>query len=590
MERTVPKTMHDSIDLYMRTYYSLLRSTTTVDVGVLERTHVGMNSSLHHYATESRVDTSALIYSISRLPACIDETDEILMGQSIRTFQDAGYVDIQTWEQVRAVARRRRSLYNRKGLMAVFIASRSDIDDLVPMLTAYQIEWNKIHFALNTSDGEVILAEWADQDGSPADEWAQKLAMLLELETTDLRRLLKVFGQYPYQTLHKIKQKRKNMRIRMVAGSLADYRRATYTWWSGIQEQLTKSKMDIERRPVYFVSSNTHALPNMLSGYVRDHEEELLHYVQTKRDEALLREYERLHSQVGEVFKENFLYFALKSYLADFPEKAVELMQAEQRTGIYRSISDFVFDVEAQVIDFSKLDVSKLDHRICQGIDVSYLQYSDAIILNIDYPLGLGAYELLNRVSEHVWHLLGVYVMGKAATLNARINDVMIPNVVHDEHSENTYLFNNCFRAADVSPYMLSGSVLDNQKAISAAGTFLQNAGYMGVFYREGFTDIEMEAGPYLSSIYESFRPKRHPFNEVVNLYGVPFDIGFLHYASDTPLYRGQDLSKSLSYQGVMATYATAIAILRRIMLKETERTRNRITDVHQVSLNAFEG
>ena len=372
MERTVPKTMHDSIDLYMRTYYSLLRSTTTVDVGVLERTHVSMNSSLHHYATESRVDTSALIYSISRLPSCIDETDEILMGQSIRTFQDAGYTDIQMWEQVRAVARRRRTLYNRKGLMAVFIASRSDIDDLVPMLTAYQIEWNKIHFVLNTSDGESVLAELVKCGDLLSTVLIEKLAMLLELETEEFSRLLKLLGQSPAQILQKIKQKRKNMRIRMVSGSLADYRRATYTWWSGIQEQLTKSKMDIEQRPVYFVSSNTHALPNMLSGYVHKHEDELLSYVQTKHDESLLREYERLHYETGEDFKENFLYFALKSYLNDFPDKVEEVVHEEQQSGIYRSSSDFVFDVEAQVIDFSKLDVSKLDHRICQGIDVSY--------------------------------------------------------------------------------------------------------------------------------------------------------------------------------------------------------------------------
>jgi hypothetical protein len=38
-------------------------------------------------------------------------------------------------------------------------------------------------------------------------------------------------------------------------------------------------------------------------------------------------------------------------------------------------------------------------------------------------------------------------------------------------------------------------------------GTFLQNATVMDVIYREGYTDIEMEAGPYLSAIYELFRP-----------------------------------------------------------------------------------
>ncbi len=167
------------------------------------------------------------------------------------------------------------------------------------------------------------------------------------------------------------------------------------------------------------------------------------------------------------------------------------------------------------------------------------LASSDAVILNIDYPLGMAAYEILSRVTERVGHLMGVYIMGKAATLNGRVGDVMIPNVVHDEHSQNTYLFDNSFSAYDIASYMAFGMVLDNQKAISAPGTFLQNPRYMSVFYHEGYTDIEMEAGPYLSAIYEAFRPKRHPYNEIVNLYGVPFDIGFLHYASDTPMSKG---------------------------------------------------
>ena len=163
--------------------------------------------------------------------------------------------------------------------------------------------------------------------------------------------------------------------------------------------------------------------------------------------------------------------------------------------------------------------------------------------------------------------------MGKAATLNGRIGDMMIPNVIHDEHSQNTYLFRNCFTARHVRSWMEHGNVLDNQKAVTVLGTFLQNPNYMSVFYKEGYTDIEMEGGPYLSAIYEAFRPQRHPVNEIVNLHSVRFDIGFLHYASDKPMNRGQNLGAgSLSYGGVEPTYAAAIAILRRIFYNETEK------------------
>jgi hypothetical protein len=163
--------------------------------------------------------------------------------------------------------------------------------------------------------------------------------------------------------------------------------------------------------------------------------------------------------------------------------------------------------------------------------------------------------------------------MGKAASLNATVGDVVIPNVVHDEHSQNSYLFANCFSAADIAPFLIYGSVLDNQKAVTVRGTFLQNASYMDVFYREGYTVIEMEAGPYLSAVYEMYRPQRHPVNEIVNLYGLPFDLGLIHYASDTPLGKGKNLGAgSLSYFGMDATYAATLAILRRIINQEIRR------------------
>jgi hypothetical protein len=197
---------------------------------------------------------------------------------------------------------------------------------------------------------------------------------------------------------------------------------------------------------------------------------------------------------------------------------------------------------------------------------LSALTDSDALIVNIDYPLGMAAYLILSYLATRVGTLQGIYIMGKAATLNGVIGDVMIPSVVHDEQSQNTYLFDNCFRAVDVGD-LVYGSKLDNQKAVSVRGTYLQTPRYMDVFYREGYTDIEMEAGPYLSAIYELARPKGYPNNELVNLYGLPFDLGILHYASDTPLSKGQNLGAgSLSYFGMDPTYATSLAILRRIL------------------------
>jgi hypothetical protein len=167
--------------------------------------------------------------------------------------------------------------------------------------------------------------------------------------------------------------------------------------------------------------------------------------------------------------------------------------------------------------------------------------------------------------------------MGKAASLNGVRGDVILPNVVYDEHSRNTYLLNNNFTASDIAPWLNYGTVLDNQKAVSVMGTYLQNATVMDVIYREGYTDVEMEAGPYLSAVYELFRPQRHPVNEIVNLTKLPFDLGVLHYVSDTPLSKGRNLGAgSLSYYGMDSTYAVSIAILRRIFSLENERLQDK--------------
>jgi len=207
------------------------------------------------------------------------------------------------------------------------------------------------------------------------------------------------------------------------------------------------------------------------------------------------------------------------------------------------------------------------------GIDS--LSKSDAVILNIDYPLGFAAYLILSQIASRVGEVRGVYVIGKAATLNGAAGDVMIPTVIHDDQSRNTYLFNNCFAAHDVAPHLVYGTALDNQKAVTVRGTFLQNARYAHVFYKENYTDIEMEAGPFLSAVFELARPKRHPRDEIVNLYNVPFDLGFLHYASDTPLSKGKNLGAgNLSYFGMDPTYATSIAALRRIFSLEIERLK----------------
>jgi hypothetical protein len=68
--------------------------------------------------------------------------------------------------------------------------------------------------------------------------------------------------------------------------------------------------------------------------------------------------------------------------------------------------------------------------------------------------------------------------------------------------------------------------------------------------------------------------PKEHPVNDRQPVQ-YP-DLGIIHYVSDNPLGKGKNLGAgSLSYYGMDSTYASTVAILRRIFELEKFRLQN---------------
>jgi hypothetical protein len=570
MERTVPEVASEEIELFVRTAYSLLRASNEVRVRSLEEVHAAMNSLLHPLARSMVVDMSAFVYSVLRLPSVISRVGLVVLGQSFETFAEFGIEGISDWVEVRAPARRRRCYFNGEDTLACLISSRSDIDDLVPILAAYQIEWNKLHRLLQRLPDGFVFDDLLDDPIHLAD-----LSTMLGLSIDDMNRLVSIWGSDFELVLSIIASRKADIRIRLLDSSLSEYRRAIHHWW----EQISQTKPDLEKRPVYFVSSNAHSIINLVTGFALSIEDELLAFLRDSDDEDLQEEWAKIQAEEVLAPRENFLYYLLKK-AAGTPlgERLTKARAAqEEACRISRIKGEYNFDLETQLIPISGLDMGKIDSRLREESHPS-LAESEALIINIDYPLGLAAYQVLTEIADNVGQVLGIYIIGKAATLNGVVGDVMLPNVVYDGQSLNTYIFANCFKGQDVAPHLVFGTALDNQKAVTVQGTFLQNHDYMDVFYREGYTDIEMEAGPYLSAIYELIRPKRHPVNEVVNLYELPFDLGMLHYASDKPLSKGMNLgAASLSYFGMDPTYASGVAVLKRIFRMEQERLAARL-------------
>jgi hypothetical protein len=566
------------VELYIRTYNTLLRSSGEVSLKALVQAHYNIDSSLHPDARSYNPDMSAFIYSVLRLPASILYCNLVLLGQSEEVFQQQG-LPVDTWQAVTASARRRKWFYDGKETLAVYVASVSDTDDIVPILVAFQIEWNKINYLVNEDPTTIQLLETRMERSSPVfAEISKVLRERLHIAPDDWQRLEVIWGDRLWENLLIIGRQRKSFGLRMLGGSHVGYVRATRKWWTPVKNVL--DTLGLPDRPVYFVSSNTHSIVNLLSGLIRSREDELTEFALKGPDSYLTEECHKLQEGKVPGNWQNFLYFVARQWLNTPAGKEFKRNRAreEQERGIWYVGARYGLEIDAQICELSKLRPMAVDPR-CRMSHMNYLAKSEAIILNIDYPLGMAAYRMLREIMENLTHIRGIYILGKAATLNGSIGDVMISNVIMDEHSQNTYWLDNCFTAQDVQPYLIYGSVLDNQKAVAAKGTYLQNRQYLDFYYQANFTVVEMESGPYLNAVYEDQYLTRYPVGENINFARLPYDLGILHYGSDTPYTRGKNLGAgSLSYFGMDSTYAASVAIIRRIFETEIDSVRRQIS------------
>ena len=443
VDRQPPRATNDEIDLYIRTYYSLLRSSGDVRVRAFEEAHLSSRSSLHLDAQDPNPDLAAFAYSAARLPDCMPKVRRIVLGQSPLQFAEAGY-SIDRWQTVRTRGRRRPLRWDGGETLAVFVASASDIDDLVPIVTAYQIEWNKVRDRLLASN----LVD-------PGDDMA--LGAAVGVDAAGVEKLRGALGPRSTDILREMISHDCDVFMRLLDGSFREYQRSAQRWWNAIATAVPQG------RPVYFVSSNSHALANLLGGYARVYRDEIVGFLRRRNFEDLPPHYDEAMARGDHAAATNILYYSLRSFIHEPGEEArlIQVQDFDADNGIRAMASPGKIDVDAQVIDLSKVRPEHVDPRV-HVPGIARLSESRALIINIDYPLGMAAFHHLSSVALGVDELRGIYIMGKAATLNGRIGDVMISKVVHDEHSSNTYLFRNALVASDVQPYMRHGTVLDN--------------------------------------------------------------------------------------------------------------------------------
>src|SRR5260370_21535156 len=158
-----------AVEVYVRPSTTMLQSSGEIKVESLVQAHLGMGSVLHPLAAEPQTDMGALLYAIRRLPDTISRCRHVVMGQSPQGFRAVLHADILSWQRVKAPARRRRWYHDGRNTLAVLIASASYIDHLIPTLWASQIEWNKLHRAMQ--DVQLSDHEARQAGGATEGDW-----------------------------------------------------------------------------------------------------------------------------------------------------------------------------------------------------------------------------------------------------------------------------------------------------------------------------------------------------------------------------------------------------------------------------------
>jgi hypothetical protein len=546
-----------AIELHVRSYRSALKSTLEVTINSLANSQLNMHSTLHPFGDDpQKIDISAFSYSLLRLPNIVEKTKKIIVGQNLDIFKQAGFSNVENWPKVAAQARRRFTKYNKDvKILAYFAASISDIDDLTNTLIAFQTEWNKTH--------NLLKLHYKTYQSLKNDLKNEKIGNKLKLPKDEWQNIIDALGKNWKLRLKRIYSDSLNLKIQLLASSWMNYTKTTQKWWKNIAKTVAPN-FHISHQNIYFVSSNTHSLLNIYTGFALKHQDQIISLVKTDHPD-LYQKWQQIQKKESFLDPKDFIYFAFR-YFINHPQFQDIFKAYQQKLGIISIPNETDLDIDVQLFPIKNLVKSKfLDPRI-KIKRPQKIANSKALIFNIDYPLGFSAYHVLTETMENVKTIKGIYILGKAAVLNGEIGDIQIPRLVFDEHTQNSYIFKNCFNT--YFPFTNNqGSILTNQKAVSVLGTFLENKALLDTYSKNNLTVIEMESGPYLSAVTEATYDQQAPKNTIIDLNNAPFDIGIVNYTSDTPYSGLQTLGTSnLGLNGIEPVTLGSLAILQRII------------------------
>ena len=222
----------------MRSYQTLLRSTGEVRVAGLLEPYLAMAPSLHSRAREPLPDAAAITYVGLRLPPCMPSVRLVLLGASLESMAARGVDDIANWMPQTAPARRRRHFFDGHDRLAVLVSSPSDLDDIIPALVAYEIEWNKLHELLDRDHALRRLVERAAREGPAAGRRGRGCARRSGSPRPRCSACRSSGRAARGSCWRASRTQRKQLAVRMLGGTWNDYERAVERWFEYVADNV----------------------------------------------------------------------------------------------------------------------------------------------------------------------------------------------------------------------------------------------------------------------------------------------------------------------------------------------------------------
>ncbi len=505
-----------------------------IKISSLVDDYLEINPSAHALSNKSFYCEAGVEYFLHRLSREILDIKSLVLTADTDKLKE--YEENSNYKSISCQKRKRSYYYNKKSHeLIVGINSITDIHDLVTILTGLLVETQKLSERKNLNPKQ--------------------------FSDSHISFIRSLFPKISINSFFTKLKEISNFSIRFLNCNEKSYQERADKWGDFLSEKLDSIDFDQNEHNFYIVMSNSHSMINPQTPYIRLHESEILDW--GKHQSKFYNIYKGLNDNT--YWKDDCLYYIYRNYTSQHPEIRKEAREMNKNYGIYEFADPQFNGPSFQCVDLRRIDVEHNDNRIFDSA-IGSKDKTKNYIINIDFTMGgYQAKYVLQNILKRINNVKGIYVFGKAGSLEGNVGDIIIPDFNYNPYNKKLTFFKNDLKAKYIRRYLRRYKIYESQGMLTVLGVLLQNDKHLKYHYAQNFTGVEMECGPYLEAIMNLSKDSIHDSSTL--MLKNDFDFGLAYYISDTPYHQGKTLG-TLGFSGVESVYAISVSLLNRILIR----------------------